>query len=1391
MNRTNTKLKGWLILLAMLLLSNNAYSEKYLYKLINNIYYTLDSETKEAEVVSFTIPTDSKELYAGDITIPAEVTYNEAQYAVTAIGSFAFENCTQLVSIALPETIKSFGTAAFRNCSSLTSIIFPNSLTTIEGSAFSGCNGLASIEIPNNVTDIGYNAFESCANLQSVTLSTSIKNIGNSVFSGCTSLTTINNSESLEVLSEWLFKGCSSLETVNLSSKLQSIPQGLFNDCTSLTEIMLPKGVTAIGDYVFYGCTNLKTIHAYMIQPPVINSYFFKDVPSTAKIYVPLGSENAYTSATGWKAFTIIERVELGDVFTSKTTEGADMFFTVTDTEKLECEVGRDGGESAVSTDITGRITIPKSIKLSVGDFSVVRIGGNAFKGCSNFNELIIPESIKSIEYVNEVSGIESYSAFSGCNSLNFIYSQATTAFATSEKAFDGIPTDAKLYVPIGAKKSYESTNGWSRFGSINEQHLENDIITAKTAEGVTMFFRVISVKDKTCEVANNGEKPAIDEDYTGTVTIPSEVESMWVVQVGELAFAQCKVSKINMPEKIEKICQNAFAECVNLASINLPNSVTEIEIGAFGGCMALASPIYNAKIFAYMPTSQEGEYTIPSGITTVLNSAFSSCTKLTKVNFPNSLVSIEASAFSYCTGLTSLVIPGSVTSIGKGAFYKAAKIETVEFQHTKGQLDALTWASTDLNDFNGPSGTTLKFSADVANKVDINYFLKEREDGFRNWASAGKSCFYNIEGSSLFLKVTNDGSVSWIPVSGTLEEDGFVVWNSPVEKNTAGVLDISKVNTKKDGSGNNYPVKTIQAYAFFQYPNLTSVIIGDNVTTIGREAFAECTNLTSVTIGKGLTSLSRELFRGCSKLASVTIPEGITTLAIGVFIDCTGLTSVSLPKSLTTIEAEVFYNCPKLEFLAIPDGVKRLEKGIFVKCDNITVLFPQQLEYIGQKTLQGIKCAIFTNENIPEVGSGSVEYTVNQISVPMKSLDSYTGLFASNKAIGISSYVGYETTPAEISITNSPITSCKATAISYSLQNGEYVANDESCSVYGLTPESVIEHTWELKSGNRVIYKGTTAGALTFETLPADVISDTKAQLNAKTNGDDDGTRFGFEWRRYDAPDEMPSYIANCGVSEGYMAVALSSLSTSTYYKYRPFYKADDGNVYYGEWIAFITADASVEITPITISGETSFSQIISTDTDLSNSVIDNTYYNMDATNGDGYDATEQALVLNSTTSSAQMSAVQGAQVGDAAVRENFSGIIFEIPAGQGVITVDAKTIGTHVLNVQIGNGAPTQVKKSERGTAEVEYNVSAPTYVYLYASTESGASARLYRGPSAGANSVLLYGYKVQVGGTGIEELKNGKMEELKYYDLNGRKVKTPKKGVYIINGKKVIVK
>ena len=204
-------------------------------------------------------------------------------------------------------------------------------------------------------------------------------------------------------------------------------------------------------------------------------------------------------------------------------------------------------------------------------------------------------------------------------------------------------------------------------------------------------------------------------------------------------------------------------------------------------------------------------------------------------------------------------------------------------------------------------------------------------------------------------------------------------------------------------------------------------------------------------------------------------------------------------------------------------------------------------------------------------------------------------------------------------------------------------------------------------------------------------------------------------------------------------------------------------------------------------------FSDYITEATDLSNTVIDNTYYNMDAENGDGYDAIEQAIVLNSITSEEQMSAVEDAEVGDTIVNENYHGIIFRVPVGKGIVTVDVKTIGTHVVNVQIGKGEPTKVTKSERGTVDVAYNVTEPTYVYLYASTNGSATSR--RAPSVGANCVLFYGYKVTLDDTAIHELKMD--EVVDFYNLQGHKVHTKAtnleglpKGLYIVNGMKVVI-
>ncbi len=105
---------------------------------------------------------------------------------------------------------------------------------------------------------------------------------------------------------------------------------------------------------------------------------------------------------------------------------------------------------------------------------------------------------------------------------------------------------------------------------------------------------------------------------------------------------------------------------------------------------------------------------------------------------------------------------------------------------------------------------------------------------------------------------------------------------------------------------------------------------------------------------------------------------------------------------------------------------------------------------------------------------------------------------------------------------------------------------------------------------------------ALTLETVTeAKATSNTVALICATTNIDDEEANTGFEWRRYDAPDLVPSSKANCPVVDGVMTGALRNLSASTYYKFRPFYKAESGKTWYGEWSAFGTADAYVYFDP------------------------------------------------------------------------------------------------------------------------------------------------------------------------------------------------------------------
>ena len=192
------------------------------------------------------------------IIIPSTI----SGYKVTAIAESAFEDCSNITEIIIPNTVASIHKSAFYDCSGLTSITIPDSVMSIGSSAFSGCSSLTSITIPDSVTSIGDSAFYNCTSLTSITIPDSVTSIGSSTFSGCSSLTSITFGENSKLTSigEEAFSDCTSLTSITIPNSVTSIARYAFYGCTSLTSITIPDSVTSIDYWAFYYCKSLTSI---------------------------------------------------------------------------------------------------------------------------------------------------------------------------------------------------------------------------------------------------------------------------------------------------------------------------------------------------------------------------------------------------------------------------------------------------------------------------------------------------------------------------------------------------------------------------------------------------------------------------------------------------------------------------------------------------------------------------------------------------------------------------------------------------------------------------------------------------------------------------------------------------------------------------------------------------------------------------------------------------------------------------------------------------------------------------------------------------------------------------------------------------------------------------
>ncbi|MCD7773994.1 MAG: leucine-rich repeat protein [Clostridiales bacterium] len=204
-------------------------------------YLTYEIENGGAKI------TDCNTSISGDYTIPSTL----GGYSVTSIGDLAFEDCTSLTSVTIPDSVSSIGEWAFYYCSSLTGVTIPAGITSIGSGAFEGCTSLTSVMLPDGVTSIGSSAFYNTGYYNDESnWEDGVLYIGDYLVNAQSDITgSYEIKEGTAVIAGSAFYYCTSLESVTIPDSVTSIGSGAFEDCTSLTSVTVPGSVTSIGSY--------------------------------------------------------------------------------------------------------------------------------------------------------------------------------------------------------------------------------------------------------------------------------------------------------------------------------------------------------------------------------------------------------------------------------------------------------------------------------------------------------------------------------------------------------------------------------------------------------------------------------------------------------------------------------------------------------------------------------------------------------------------------------------------------------------------------------------------------------------------------------------------------------------------------------------------------------------------------------------------------------------------------------------------------------------------------------------------------------------------------------------------------------------------------------------
>ncbi len=464
------------------------------------------------------------------------------------------------------------------------------------------------------------------------------------------------------------------------------------------------------------------------------------------------------------------------------------------------------------------------------------------------------------------------------------------------------------------------------------------------------------------------------------SVIIPDSVTS-----IGDDAFNFCSdLTNVVISAGVTSISEGAFMYCSSLTSVVIPDSVTSIGSRAFSGCSSLTSVYYNGTIDDWAQISFGSYYANPlsyaknlyidnelvteAKITTATKIsayAFSGCSSLTSMVIGDSVTSIGDDTFYKCSSLTSIEIPDSVTSIGDDAFFLCSSLTSVYYN---GTID--DWAQISFVDYHANPlyyAKNLYIDNELVTEAKITTATKISDYAFFGCSSLTSVVIpdsvtsiglYAFEYCSGLTSVYYNGTIDdWVQISFSYSANPLYYAKNLYIDNE--LVTEAKITT----------ATKISAYAFSGCSSLTSVEIGDGVTSIGGSAFYKCSSLeytvkdglkylgninnpylwlmdtemadiTTATIENTCKFIYQYAFSGCSSLTSIEIPDSVTEIGSQAFSECSSLTSVVIGNSVTSIGSYAFEYCSSLTSVVIPYSVTSIGSYAFHYCSRLRMIY-------------------------------------------------------------------------------------------------------------------------------------------------------------------------------------------------------------------------------------------------------------------------------------------------------------------------------------------------------------------------------------------------------------------------------------------------------------------